>query len=167
MKNREGIWQGNTIVGIIILVFLIVTVKSSILSGQEQPLSVQLTFQAWDAFNKGEYDRAIANAEKCINEFQGAANTEQTQLEKNRVDLPPKGKVSGQEKITIMSRGLLNDVATCFYIKGRSAENLGRNEEARQAYQAASKYTYARCWDPKGWFWDPSEAASDRLRLLK
>lgn len=137
------------------------------ITAQEQSLNVQLTKQAWDAFNRGDYEHATTYADKCINEFRGAAEREQRELEESNAPLPPKGKVSDQQKEIILARGLLNDVATCFYIKGRSAENLERIEEAKQAYQIASKYTYARCWDPKGWFWAPSEAASDRLSQLQ
>jgi len=75
--------------------------------------------------------------------------------------LPPKGRVSDAEKNTIFSRGLLNDVATCFLIKGRSAENLRRKDAAKHAYAAATKYKHARCWDLKGWFWSPAEMAAD------
>lgn len=166
MKPLGRIRVLSLLVGIFFLTISIGIFTSRILS-QEQPLNVQLTSQAWDAFNKDDYERAIVNAKKCINEFRGSAEREQKKLEMNKVDLPPTGKVSNKEKEIILARGLLNDVATCFYISGRSAENIKRKEEAKQAYEAASKYTYARCWDPKGWFWSPSEAALDRLDMLK
>ncbi len=166
IKQRKRIRVWGLLPGIILLV-----ISASIFAARalapEQPLNVQLTKQAWDAFNEEDYERAITHADKCINEFRGAADREQKQLEEDHVPLPPKGKVSDQEKEIILARGLLNDVATCFWIKGRSAENLGRIEDARQAYRAVSKYPYARCWDPKGWFWAPSEAASDRLSQLQ
>jgi tetratricopeptide (TPR) repeat protein len=136
------------------------------LTGEEQPLNVQLTAAAWEAFNKGDFERAIATAEKCIGEFRGSADREQAELENAKAPLPPKGKVSDAEKNAIFAKGLLNDVATCFFIKGRSAENLGRKDVAKQAYTMATKYKHARCWDPKGWFWSPAEAAADRLAGL-
>jgi hypothetical protein len=80
--------------------------------------------------------------------------------------LPPKGRVLDAEKNTIFSRGLLNDVTTCFLIKGRSAENLGRKDAAKQAYVSVTKYKHARCWDPKGWFWSPAEMVAYRLAGL-
>lgn len=131
------------------------------------PLNAELTNSAWEAFNKGNFEQAISAARKCINKFKGGADREQNELESSKSSLPPKGSVSEEIKKVIWARGLLNDVATCYFIKGRSAENLGRIDEARQSYQEASKYTYARCWDPKGWFWAPSEAAQDRLSTLK
>ena len=131
------------------------------------PLNAELTNAAWEAFNKGNYEQAISASQKCINEFKGSADREQKELESSKTPLPPKGRVSEVIKKTILDRGLLNDVATCYFIKGRSAEYLGRIDEAKQSYQEASKYTFARCWDPKGWFWAPSEAAQDRLSTLK
>jgi len=137
------------------------------LQGEDQPLNVQLTVAAWDAFNKRDFDTAIADADRCISEFRGSADRDQAQLQEAEAPLPPKGKVSEADKTAIFARGLLNDIATCFFIKGRSAEHLGRKDEAKLAYETAAKYTYARCWDPKGWFWSPAEAASDRLATLE
>ena len=167
MKEKTRIRKLSFLPGILLITAALVMFVTRSLTGQGQPLNVRLTSQAWDGYNKADYEIAIAKADECIEEFRGAADREQTQLEKDRVPLPPKGSVSEQEKKVIFARGLLNDVATCFYVKGRSAEKLGRKEEAKQAYLAASKYTYARTWDPNGWFWSPAEAASDHLSRLK
>lgn len=132
------------------------------------PLDVRLTKHAWDAYNKKKYESAIRYAEECINEFKGAANRGQRKLEQEDTPLPPTGKVPEQEREIIWERGLLNAVGTCFYIKGRSLEALGQKQESIAAYKEASRYTYARCWDPKiKIFWSPAEAALDRLQLLE
>ncbi len=126
-----------------------------------------LTTQAWEAYNRRDYKTAIESADKCINEFLGRAMRVQEELEAKKVPLPSIGAVSNQEKQVIFARGLLNDVATCLYIKGRSLEAEGQREEAVKVYKATTKYTYARCWDTQGWFWSPSEGALDRLRMLR
>lgn len=131
------------------------------------PLNARLTNQDWEAFNSGDYERAISRADKCINEFLCGAERKQDQLTKENAPLPPTGQVSDGEKTAIFAMGLLNDVATCLYIKGRSLESQGKKQEAINAYKAASKFTYASCWDPQGWFWSPAEAALDRLSALK
>jgi hypothetical protein len=71
-------------------------------------------------------------------------------------------------------RWAVNDVATAYFVKGRAAEYLLKKQKnqkykqiAQEAYQSAMKFTYARCWDPQGWFWSPAEAAGERLPLLK
>lgn len=149
-------------------VFLLAAAVTSSFGAQKaEPLNVKLTSQAWQALNKGDYRRAIEYAGKGIDEFRGSADRAQAQLVREHAPLPPTGKVSASEKRTIMARGLLNDVATCFFIMGRASEYLGRKEEAKRSYQAAAKYTYARCWDPNGWFWSPAEVASDRLSRLE
>lgn len=129
-------------------------------------LNEKATADAWDAFNSGKYLMAITNADKCIEEFRGAALVKQEKLEKEKLDLPT-GAVSDEVKKKINENGLLNDVATCYFIKGYSLEKLSRKEDAIKSYQATMKFTYARVWDPQGWFWSPAEAAEGRLAGLK
>jgi len=138
-------------------------------SGRVPPegINTVLTEEAWDAYNRRDYKAAIEFADKCINEFLGSAMREQEELMAKKVPLPPIGAVSNQERQVIVARGLLNDVATCLYIKGRSLEAEGQKEQAVKVYKDTAKYTYARCWDPKGWFWSLSEGALDRLKMLE
>jgi len=145
----------------------VTTSRSDTQTTEAMPLNVQLTNQAWEAFESGDQEHAISYAQRCIDEFLGSAERKQLQLEKENAAQPPTGAVSDQERKAISELGLLNDVATCLFIKGRCEEAMGHKDEAIKDYQAASKYTYARCWDPKGWFWSPSEAAIDRLSVLK
>ena len=133
-----------------------------------QPLNVELTTRAWDQFNRGAFEDAIKAADRCIDEFKGQADREQDKLTKAKVPLPRTGKpASDKEKSAIMDRGVLNDVATCFYIKARSAENARKVDQAKEAYRICRGYTHARTWDAQGWFWSPSETCSDRLAKLK
>ena len=127
----------------------------------------QLVEAAWQAFNAKDYSTAIQKCNELIDEFRPAADREQLTLEQKKVPQPIKGKPPEAEKKTIFERGLLNDVGTCFFIVGRSAEYQGKADIARDAYSKAVKYSYARTWDPKGWFWSPSDAAQDRLSSLK
>ena len=134
---------------------------------KRKPLNERFTTAAWAAFNTGKYEEAIAQADKCIGEFQGMANRLQAQLEGEHVSIPI-GSVFEEQKAQIYKNGLLNDVATCFFIRGRSAEALGHKDEARKAYEAAERYTRARTWDEaNGWFWSPAKGAAERLESLK
>ena len=134
---------------------------------EEQPRNVELTNKAWEAHERGDYEAAIAAAERCIRRFKAEADKDEKELEDKHAVLPPTGKVSPQQKKAIFEQGVLNDVATCYWIEGHSAQQLHRNEQARGAYQAAAKYRYARTWDKRGWFWSPAEDASDRLQDVK
>ena len=163
MKNLKFISMGvNIFLSILIL-------PSSALIAQEQCLT-----DAWDAFNKKDYEKAIAFSNECIDNFAKAAARIQKELDSLNVPPPPTGAVSDAEKDRIFKRGLLNDVATAYWIKGRSAEYLYRKGGAKkgeykklaeEAYKEACNYKHGRTWNPKGWFWSPCESASDRLPL--
>jgi hypothetical protein len=131
------------------------------------PLNVQLTNAAWQAFNGGMFEKAITAADRCLSEFRAAADEEQAELTRARAADPPTGPVTDAEKKAIDKRGLLNDVATCTWIKARSAENLTRKDDARAAYTATMTYTHARCWDPAGFYWSQAVDARRRLAALK
>jgi hypothetical protein len=150
----------------IILGFLSVScaVSEGKVKNIEQPLHEKLTKAAWDAYNAKEYDKAIEMTDKCIDEFEATAFRMQGELKKE----PSTGTVSDDIKEEIFKNGVLNDVATCWFIKGRSLERLNKIEGAIQAYCKTSIYKYARTYDPnwKG-FWSPSQATKDRLPLLR
>lgn len=142
--------------------------------GEPAIVDEQCLKKGWDAYNKANYESAIKFADQCIDNFGKEADREQEKLDKENEPLPPTGTVTAAEKNKILKRGLLNDVATAYFIKGRSAEYLyragartsaGYKDMAKAAYEATCRYKHARTWDTKGWFWSPCEAASDRLPL--
>jgi tetratricopeptide (TPR) repeat protein len=127
----------------------------------------QLTSEAWKALEKKTFLEAITKADKCIESFEASAVKLQKQLEKDKAKVP-KGEVTEEEKKVVHKNGLLNDVATCYFIKGKAHEGLKEKDAAIAAYKAAAKLTYARTWDPDGpWFWSPAEAATERLEELR
>lgn len=131
---------------------------------------------AWDAYNKGAYTAAMQAADRCIADFHLKADREQSALVQRGEAQPPTGAVTDSDKQKIFARGILNDTAAAYFVRGRSAEALANRRgpkakeyqaEAKAAYADAKKLTYARVWDPQGWFWSPSETAADRLVGLK
>jgi hypothetical protein len=163
-KSPRSRWFKPAIVLFIIFV-AVLTARALLPDGK--PGSETKTVAAFDAFNEGDYLGAISRATDCIQEFRAAADTKQAALEAQNAPLPPEGSVTDQEKKIILSRGPLNDVASCYWIVGRSAEQLGRIADAREAYREATRYTYARTWDPKGWVWSPGKDAGARLAALE
>ena len=133
---------------------------------ESQSRNAALTSAAWKAFNAGNYSEAIATAWKVIDEFGEVAGRKQADLEKRQAPTPPKRITTQGEKQKIFDRGLLNDAATCWFIIGFSHEKLNHIAEARNAFLKAAEYTYARAWDPRGWFWSPAEAAKNHLKVL-
>jgi hypothetical protein len=152
--------------------FVVITAGYSVVcpataSAEEECLRV-----AWQAFNRKDYKAAIDSANVCIDNFAKAATREQAALK--NTPKTPTGPQPAEKQAVIFKRGLLNDVATAWFVKGRSAEYLmakgGREaaayrKMAEEAYKAACEYPHALTWDPKGWFWSPCEGSEDRLPL--
>jgi len=158
--------------GAVMCVTVLLTVLPLLSQGHT---SEEMTKAAWEPFNNNNHKSAVEKAQECIYEFEGAAKRQQADLVRNKEPLPPTGKVDPNVKRQILDRGVLNDVGTCLWIKGRSAEYLFQKSKEKDtssrdlaiaAYQEACGLTYARTWDPKGWFWSPAEAASDGLARL-
>ncbi len=61
------------------------------------------------------------NPEAPEKDLKNDADKSQADLEKNKATPLPAGKVSKEQKKAIFEQGVLNDVATCYWIKGRSA----------------------------------------------
>ena len=129
--------------------------------------------EAWDSFNKKDYSAAVRAADDCIDQFAARAQRDQDALVTTRRALPKVGAVSDLEKSDVFGRGVLNDTGAAYFVKGRSAEFIGKQRPksnyiniAQQAYQRCVELTYARTWDPQGWFWSTSEACKDRLNAL-
>jgi len=58
----------------------------------------------------------------------------------------------------------LNDVGTALFILGEAYHYAGKDKEASKVYKRIiNEYSFAQCWDPQGWFWNPSEVARQRL----
>ncbi len=127
----------------------------------------ELTTDAWKHYNEGNYSLAIEKAKECIIEYQQTAKDEQQELLNNSIPEPPVGKVVEKEKQNIFKRGLLNDVATCWYIIGISDVKL-HNKKAIDAFKKVLDYPYARTYDP-GWdgFWSPSEKAKEYIKSIE
>ena len=128
---------------------------------------------AWKEYNSGNYKNAIKYADQCIDDFGKKALKIQHKLDSLKIT-PEIGAVNDIKKNKIFENGLLNDVSAACFVKGRSAEqiykqdkmkNKGYKQIAIDAYKLACKYSKGRCWDPKGWFWSPCEGASERLPL--
>jgi hypothetical protein len=162
--NRRSYFM--IVVGLLLIVVSGGIVASRHVLAQSLPPNARLTTDAWNAFNKGDWAAAIQKADECINQFQDQADDQQAELEKKHATVPS-GTVPKQVKDEILNRGPINDVATAFWIKGQALERLGKIDDAKRAYQGASKYTFGRCFD-SSWdgFWSPSERAMGRLRHL-
>ncbi len=151
--------------GGLFLLSLLLSVTAFIFS-DDRPPHERLTTKAWAAYDDGDYETAIMFSKECIFKFSLLAEQEQKSLKEKNAPIPPTNSYTEDEAREIFSRGILNDVATAYFILGESSRKLERLDEARAAYQKAQTLDYARTWDPKEWFWSPATSASSQLAAL-
>lgn len=114
--------------------------------------SATLTTKAWKALESGESDLALKYVDKCIELYMAQAIKMQASLS----DLADRESAS--------TYWALNDVGTCLFIKGQV---LVKKEDTKAAVstfkQLTTKLKFAQCWDQNGWFWQPAEAAKQKI----
>ncbi|HPO91178.1 MAG TPA: hypothetical protein P5270_02180 [Victivallales bacterium] len=121
--------------------------------------SSTLTTKAWNAMAQQQYDDALAYIAKCEELYGAEAKKMQASLT-NYAPNDPK-----EETTKLWA---LNDVGTCMFIKGEVLLKKGDKKGALEAFNKLVKeYKYAQCWDPKGWFWKPAEAAKQKIVELQ
>lgn len=134
----------------------------------------RLTTAAFDALKAGDFEAAIKKAGECIKDFRREAADVEKMLKDSKSTAPRVGPPKNdEEKQEVFSRGTLNDVAACYFIQGEAhrkladratgKEKMDRLQNAKLAYETAAKFTYARVWDTRGYFWDPAKTANNRI----
>jgi len=119
--------------------------------------SATLTTMAWNALNEKTPAKAQVFARKCIDSF----GTQALAMQKTLTE--PTSVKEETEKLWA-----LNDVGTCYFILGQSLEADGKKKEALVAYKTlVDTLPYAQCWDTKGWYWKPADAARDKVKALE
>jgi beta-glucuronidase len=110
----------------------------------------------WTQLGKRNFEQVYKITDECIEKFSFTADD----LAKDLAGFPPKGKESFYQ--------IMNDVATCYFIKGEALMREGRAEEAKKVFrEVIEKYPYAYAWDPRGWFWSIREKAQVTLKKLE
>jgi tetratricopeptide (TPR) repeat protein len=119
--------------------------------------SATITGKAWKASEAKKFDEVLGYTGKCIEMFKAQAIEQQKALSE-----PP------TEKEKVFAQWALNDVGTCYLLQGRALEEQGKKKEGIEAYKfLATNLPFAQCWDTKGWFWKPAEAAKERIKALE
>ena len=119
--------------------------------------STTLTTRAWEALEKGDIEAVLAFTNKCIELYGEQAK----KMQGNLKDYPTG---SSQE---VFNYWALNDVATSLFIQGEAYRKAKMNDEAKDVFnKLINDFTYGQCWDAKGWFWKPAEAAKEKLAMI-
>lgn len=115
-----------------------------------------ITTKAWDALNAGKHAEVDGYVAKCI-ELYGPKAIE---MQKGLTEAAPADKAS--------EFWALNDVGTCYFIRASSKEARGDKKGAIADLKTlVEKLSFAQCWDAKGWFWKPADAAKDKIKSLE
>lgn len=118
--------------------------------------SATLMIKGWEALGEGKHEDAVKLTEKCVELYEERARKMQASLsEKPSADV-------------VNEYWALNDVGTCYFIKGEALAKLGKKADAVVAYKTVrDDLYYAQAWDPKGWHWSPSDAAYPKIQMLE
>lgn len=116
--------------------------------------SETLVTKAWNALGSGDLATTLIYVNKCISMYEAEA----VKMQAAWPSLP-----ANEPKEETFKRWALNDVGTAYFIKGEVLLKQGDTAGARAAFEAcATKFPMSRCWDPKGWFWGPGDAAKQK-----
>lgn len=118
--------------------------------------SSQYVSKAWAQLGKRNFSEVYRLTEECIKKYGPQADSLAQQLN----DFPPQGKEGSYQ--------IMNDVATCYFIRGEALMREGKIEEAKKVFkEVIEKYPFASAWDPRGWFWSIREKAEITLKKLE
>ena len=118
--------------------------------------SATLQVKAWEALDEREYEDAVKYTEKCAELYEEKAREMQASLWTK-----PRPEVT-------WDYWALNDVGTCYFIRGEALTKLKEFEQAIAAYKVVrDELSYSQAWDPKGWFWSASDAAKEKINMLE
>lgn len=118
--------------------------------------SVTLMVKAWDMLGDGKYETAIKYTKKCAELYEEKAREMQGSMSAK----------AAPDKVN--EYWALNDVGTCYFIRGEALTKLRKYKEALAAYKVVrDELYYAQAWDPKGWHWSPADAAYPKVSMLE
>lgn len=118
--------------------------------------SVTLQVKSWEALGDRRFDDVLTYTAKCLELYEEEARKMQASLSER-----PSSDV-------VNDYWALNDVGTCYFIRGEALTKLKRNEEALAAFKTLKDdLYYAQAWDPRGWHWTPADAAYTKIAMLE
>jgi len=132
---------------------LIYKISLSLLIGCSLSLSIYAQEDSSDYVKRAqvlktqdEFEQVYETVDTCIKKFSAQAEKLAVKL----TEFPLTGEMSHFQ--------VMNDVATCYFIKGESLRDEGKTGEAKKVLkEVIDKYPYAQGWDPRGWYYSIAE----------
>jgi len=122
--------------------------------GDEKPET--LTLKAWEALNKKDETTLLAYSLRCIELYEKEAKTQQSALE----GFAPSGSEADYQS--------LNNVAAAYFIQAEFYKYKKAWDKATKAYQiVAQDFSFGQYWDPRGWWWKPSEISAGEIEKIQ
>ncbi|MDD4295053.1 MAG: glycoside hydrolase family 2 TIM barrel-domain containing protein [Candidatus Omnitrophica bacterium] len=121
-----------------------------------QGTSKEYVNKAWSLRGEGKFDEVHATVADCILQYGELANEESKKL----TDFPPNAEINNYQA--------MNDVATCYFIKGEALRAQDDKPAAKEAFSViVEKYPYAQAFDPRGWYWSIKEKAEMAIAQIE
>ncbi len=157
-SKEEYMRTGRVILGTLLAILTLAIGRAAYAYDYGDYRSSTLVSKAWGALNQSDLEAALAYTNKCIELYADKAKEMQASL---------KDYAKGTES-EIHAYWALNDVATSLFIQGEAYRKADMKEEAKTAFEKLiNEYSFGQCWDPKGWFWKPAEAAKEKIALME
>jgi tetratricopeptide (TPR) repeat protein len=118
--------------------------------------SKELVRQSWAASSQAKWDELKALSEQCVASYGEEAQKLHSQL----TGFPSRDTI---EKYQVM-----NDVATCLFVKSEGLMQQGKNEEATKTFEQLIKdFKWAQAWDPsRGSYWSIAEKSQASIDVM-
>lgn len=162
-KVRFNIFGCYALSAFMFLIFNVAFVKvayaQEIIEDQKAPETPDglsgVVAKSWEALAKNEQDKVCAYAKQVVDAY----GLEARQQQKSLNGFPAAEKTKNYD--------ILNNVATCLFIKGEALLKEDKVEESKEVFRLIlSDYSFAQAWDPRGWYWkvaEKSQATLDKL----
>lgn len=121
-----------------------------------QPELKDLVRDAWAASSKSDLEALNTVFDQCVKYY-----GEQAAQEHGRLSGFPSRSVIDEYKV-------MNDVATCYFIKAEALMQQGKNEESTALFEEAiQKFKWAQAWDPsRGGYWSIAEKSQASIDVM-
>ncbi|MFA5370295.1 MAG: hypothetical protein WC300_06260, partial [Candidatus Omnitrophota bacterium] len=114
-----------------------------------------LTIKSWEALNKKDEQALLAYTARCFELYTQQAKDQQARLS----DFAPAGSEGENEA--------LNNVAVCYFMLGEFYKHKKDWQKSAENYKkAVDNFYFAQYWDPRGWWWKPSQISEGEIEKI-